>query len=42
MADYAACYRNREQPLMDDDEFHPADDFVTRLHGFGHRFGGGS
>ena len=39
MENYAAWYRDREQPLMSDDEFHAADDFVIRLHGFERRFG---
>ena len=41
VAQYAAWYRDREQPLMSDTEFHAADDFVISLDGFKRRFGSG-
>ncbi len=36
--EYAAWYREREQPAMSDAEFHAADEFVIRLDGFTQRF----
>ena len=36
--DYAAWYRQHEQPGMTDTEFHAADEFVISLDGFGQRF----